>query len=252
MVRLIGVVITIGLVFALCRSAAADESKDAQAIIDRAVRALGGAKSLGAIKAATWNAKSKIFAHGTEDDFKNRVIVQGLDYFRQEYEGELEGRLTKGVNILAGNKGWRKDGDNVQKLENYFLVQQKRFVYLQIIPMTLLPLKEQRFRVVYAGEEKLGDRPAVILKVTGPEGEDFQLFFDKASGLPVKEAATLPGARRKETFKQESTFSNYKDFGGIKRATKIETWRNGEKFMEQEIVDFKILDKVEPSAFAEP
>ena len=55
-----------------------------------------------------------------------------------------------------------------------------------------------------------------------------------------------------DDYKQDWAFSNYKDFDGLKRATKIETKRNGKKFIEQEISEFKVLDKVEPKAFAEP
>jgi hypothetical protein len=51
---------------------------------------------------------------------------------------------------------------------------------------------------------------------------------------------------------QETTYSNYKDFGGIKRATKVESKRDGEKFIDAEITDFKVLDKVDPKTFAEP
>jgi DNA invertase Pin-like site-specific DNA recombinase len=51
---------------------------------------------------------------------------------------------------------------------------------------------------------------------------------------------------------QETTFANYKEFGGIKKATKIENKRDGEKFLEQEITEFKVLDKVDPKTFDEP
>ena len=50
----------------------------------------------------------------------------------------------------------------------------------------------------------------------------------------------------------ETTFGNYKDFGGIKKATKVESRRDGQRFIEQEITDFKVLDKVEPGTFDEP
>jgi hypothetical protein len=46
--------------------------------------------------------------------------------------------------------------------------------------------------------------------------------------------------------------SNYKEFDGIKKATKIESKRDGEKFIEQEITDYKVLDKAPADAFTEP
>jgi len=51
---------------------------------------------------------------------------------------------------------------------------------------------------------------------------------------------------------QETTFGNYKEMAGVKKATKIQAQRDGEKFLEQEISEFKVLDKVDPKTFAEP
>ena len=53
-------------------------------------------------------------------------------------------------------------------------------------------------------------------------------------------------------FTQETTFGDYKEFDGIKKATKIERRRDGEKILEQEITEFKVLDKIAPETFAQP
>jgi hypothetical protein len=49
-----------------------------------------------------------------------------------------------------------------------------------------------------------------------------------------------------------TTYTDYKDFGGIKKATKGEVKRNGEVFQVFEMTEFKVLDKVEPNTFTEP
>ena len=89
------------------------------------------------------------------------------------------------------------------------------------------------------------------LKVTGPDGKDFTLYFDKDSGLPVRLVAKVTGWRGEE-YVQDSTFSDYKDFGGFKKAAKTSIKRDGEDFLEAEIADFKVLDKVPADTFAEP
>ena len=91
----------------------------------------------------------------------------------------------------------------------------------------------------------------VGVKATGPDGKDFNLFFDKESGLPVKLVAKVVGFMGDE-FTQETMFSDYQEMGGIKKATKIQTKRNGEKFQEQQVTEFKLLDQVDPKTFAEP
>ena len=50
----------------------------------------------------------------------------------------------------------------------------------------------------------------------------------------------------------EMRYTKYKDFGGIKKAAKVEAKRDGEKFLTYEVTEFKVLDKVEPGTFDEP
>ena len=120
-----------------------------------------------------------------------------------------------------------------------------------MVPGLLVHLKGKGFKIEAAGEEKVGDKPAAVVKVTGPDSKDFKLFFDKESGLPVKLVATVVGFDGNE-FTQETTYENYKDFDGIKKATKVDAKRDGEKFVSTELTEFKVLDKVEPDTFSQP
>jgi len=81
--------------------------------------------------------------------------------------------------------------------------------------------------------------------------KDFTLYFDKESGVPVKQVAKVVGFQGQE-YTAETTFADYKDFDGIKKATKVEIKRDGEKFQVMEVTEFKVLDKVDPETFAEP
>jgi hypothetical protein len=246
----LGAVLATALVWGLGNSVRAAD-QDAQAILDKAIKALGGEEKLGKVGAATWKAKGTITFNGNDNQFTSKATVQGLDRYRSEFEGEFDGNAVKGVTVLDGDKGWRKFGENSRTLDNDALANEKRTVYLQVIPITLVALKGKGFQVAAAGEEKAGGTPAVAIKATGPDGKDFTISFDKESGLPVKLVARVMGFRGEE-FTQETTFGDYKDMDGIKKATKIESKRDGEKFLAQEITDFKILDKVDPETFAEP
>jgi hypothetical protein len=247
----IGAVFVTGLVCGLSGAARADGDKDTDAILDKAIKAMGGEEKLKAVKAATWKTKGKINFGGNESDFNSQVTFQGLDHFRQESEGEFNGMKVQFVTVLGGDKAWRKFGEMAMDLDKDAVANEKRNVYLQIVPVTLLPLKGKEFKLKAAGEEKVGDRPAVALAVTGPEGKDFKLYFDKESGLPVKLAAKIIGFGGDEVA-QETTFGSYKEFNGVKKATKVETKRGGNRFLDSEITEFKVLDKVDPKTFTEP
>jgi hypothetical protein len=108
-----------------------------------------------------------------------------------------------------------------------------------VVAVTLLPLKSKDFQVELAGEEKVGGKPAVGVKATGPDGKDFTIYFDKESGLPLKVVSKVAEAMGGE-FKQETTFEDYKEMDGIKKATTVKATRDGEKFSEQKITEFKV------------
>jgi hypothetical protein len=251
MQRFIGAVLATVLAASLGSPARADDDKDTKAVLDKAIKALGGEENLAKAGTSTWKSKGKLIFGGNENPFTSDTTVQGIDHFRNEFEGEFGGNKVKGVVVLAGDKGWRQFGDNNMELDKGGLANEKRTVYLQVVPITLLPLRDKAFKVAAAGAEKVGDKPAVALKVTGPDGKDFTLAFDKESGLPVKMVAKVLDFMGNE-FTQETTYGEYKEFQGVKKATKLESKRDGEKFLESQVSEFKILDKVDPKTFAEP
>src|SRR5262249_25429378 len=152
-----------------CGGVRADE-QEARSVIDKAIKAVGGEEKLAKADAAVWKARGKMTFNDNTNDFDTRVTVRGLDHFRSEFEGQFNGNAVKGVTVLAGDKGWRKFGDNLNEMDGGALANQKRTAYLQVIPVTLVPLKGKDFKVDSAGEEKVGDKTAAVVKVTGPDG----------------------------------------------------------------------------------
>jgi hypothetical protein len=250
MKRFIGVVLAAVLGSSLGSSIRADD-KDPKPILDKAIKALGGEETLKKAEAVTWKSKGTITINGNENKFRIQATVQGLDRYRSEFDGEFDGNEFKAVAVLNGNKGWRRFGDNNMEMDEDAVANEKRSVYLQVVPMRLLPLKDKGFKLEAGGDEKVGDKPAVSIKATGPDGKDFRLYFDKESGLPVKLVAKVIGFQGEE-YTQETTYANYKDFNGIKKATKVESKRDGDDFIKSELDEFKIVDKVDPKTFAEP
>jgi hypothetical protein len=235
----------------LGRTVSADDT-DVNAILDKAMKALGGEDKLGKIKVATWKAKGKItLGDGKEHEFTGQTTMQGLDRFRSEVEVKfLDATKLRFLAVLNGDKAWHTVGD-MNLYPDAAVARMKRTVYLAVIPATLAPLKGEGFKVRAAGEENVGGRPAVDLKVTCPDGKDMTISFDKVSGLPVKAVGkvfTLDG--REVT--RETTYGDYKDFGGIKTATRLESRMDGKPDRKQEVTEFKVLDKVDPLAISTP
>ena len=83
------------------------DDKDTTAILDKAIKALGGEEKLKKAEAISWKAKGTITFGGNANDIKIQTTYQGLDRHRSEFEGEFNGNEVKGVTVLAADKGWR-------------------------------------------------------------------------------------------------------------------------------------------------
>jgi hypothetical protein len=251
--RFLGALVATALVLsARCGVLAA--GPDAKEVIEKAITALGGEAKIAALeaKAIETKSKGKLTFSGNEGDFTTTTTTVGLTKFRQDFKGDFGGNEIKGITVLDGDKAWRKFGDNTSKLEDDQLTGQKRAIYLAVVPAVILPLKTNKdFKIESTKEDKVDNKPAVAMKIIGPDKKDFELFFDKESGLPVKMVAQVAGFGGDE-FTQETTYGNYKEFDGVKRATKIENKRDGQKFIDVEVTGVKALDKVDPKTFGEP
>ncbi len=233
------------------RMVSADE-KDVQAILDKAIQALGGEDKLTKILAAAWKGKGKmIIGDNQEHEFTSQTIAQGLDRFRSEVQVEgVFGRQLQMLAVLNRDKVWLSVGGMALR-PDHAIAGTKRSAYLALIPVTVVPLRGPGFKVQAAGEEQVEGEPALVMKVTCPDGSDMAISFNKNSGRPVKVAGKVFALDDREVM-QETTYGVYKNFGGIQVATRVEVKIDGKPYRRQELTEFKIPDKVEPSTFSTP
>jgi hypothetical protein len=248
---ILGVALAIAFATTTRVSVQADD-KDPHAILDKAIKAIGGEEKLKKLDATSWKVKGTIIFNGDSNPFTSQSTAQGLDHYRSEFDGEFGGNPVKGLVVLNGKKGWRRFGEDTMSMDEDAVAVEKRRVYLQVIPTHLVILKDKSYKLEAAGEQKVGDKPAAGIKVTAPDGKDFTIYFDKDSGLPVRTVATVMGFGDAEEFTQQTDYSDYKEFEGIKRAVKVTAKRDGEDFIKTELTEFKILDKVDSKTFDEP
>jgi negative regulator of sigma E activity len=238
------------LTFSVTVSVRADE-KEAKATIDKAIKAIGGEEKINGIKALSVKGKGQITLDGSDYDFTFEMTSKGIDKYRSSYEVEVDGKKFDGVTVLEGDKGWKKEEGAVKKLDGEALTVEKRNAYLDVVPVLIVPLKGKGFKLDSAGDEKVDDKAVAVVRVTGPEGKDFTLYFDKESGLPVKMNSLMADGQGEEAI-HETTFEDYKEFAGIKFATRSRIKRADKRYIEIEGMEFNALADVEPETFVEP
>jgi len=116
----------------------------------------------------------------------------------------------------------------------------------------LTPLQtDKEFQLELIGEIKVGDKPALGVKVVSKGHKDARLYFDKETGLLVRADYQTVNAQKKEVT-QEETFSDFKESGGFKRPMKVVALQDGKKLMEAEITDVKYPESIPASEFGKP
>ena len=171
--------------------------------------------------------------------------MQGMDRLRLDV-WNVERHI---VRIVNGDTGWVRHGDVTQKMTGEELVAWKRDTYLEAIAIAPLTIRSKGLKYEASADTNVGGKPAAVLRVTGPDGKDFSLYFDKHSGLPVKVTAKLPEFPGGESFR-EIDLADYKDFDGIRRATRLQFRTNGKIEHVLEVTEFRTLDAVDPKTFA--
>ena len=242
--RLLGMALVV--VLTACGVAKADE-RAARAILDRAIKAMGGEERLSRIKAFTVKGKGIIVFDGDDVPFAFQMTARGIDQYRSTYEGMAGGKTFGGETVIDHDRGWRKYNGRIAKLDGKELDNEKRKAYLDVAPVLLTLLKGKGFKLDTAEEDKI----TAGIRATGPDGKEFTIRFDKGSGLPTWLGGEVVDEEGDE-YTQEMTFEEYREFEGIRVATRSIIKKDGERYIEVEEMEFKPLDRVEPNTFAEP
>ena len=208
------------------------------------------ADKLAGVKAVTWSTKGKIIVAGADNPFTSRVVYHGHERRRVEFEADFGGQTIKAIVVVNGDKGSRQFNGMTEELTGDELARERRTAYLEWTTATIDALKQPPFKTEPAGDQRVNDRPAVGVKITGPDGKTHTLYFDKETHLPAKLVATVVDFGGEAT--HETTFSDYHDFGGVKKAKKVSVKRDGQDFIEAEVTEFKAIDAPDAATFEKP
>jgi hypothetical protein len=236
-------------------SNATADDREVAAIVGKAIEALGGEDKLSNIEAVTWKTTgwmNVLYQLPAHYKCTNELTIAGLDRSRSELILEAGGGKGRTISVLNGDNAWISWDDHIPSKPTRHAAALKRNLYLAMIPVTLAPLRDPRFKIESGRDEKVGNRPAAVLNVTCPDSETIKISFDKESGLPLKavgKALIMDDVALNLEVTQEMIYSNYKDFGGIKTAAQIDF--KGDWFNRKlEVIEFKVLKKVDPSLFS--
>jgi hypothetical protein len=232
-------------------SGVARAQDDARALIERAIRAHGGAEALGRIHADKVKFKGTLVLKGHTTPFLAETTMQLPSKYKHVIETDSGGDKHTLLYIINGDKIYitldgrpiQADPAQVAEIRNGLELERAK----RLVPL----LEDKSYQLAVAEEIKVNDRPAVGVRITGRGRKEMRLYFDKEYGLLVRAENRIDDSKGKEV-RQHFFFGDFKEIGGYKRPTKVRAYRDSKQIMEAELLDAKILDKVDETEFAKP
>jgi hypothetical protein len=223
---------------------AADSPADCKAIIDRAIEARGGADKLAKFNTMSWTDKGTFYGMGNELPYTATYVIEWPGKYRREIKEFM-------TTILNGDKGWTIRADASDELDKDQLSAAQESLFGTWVT-ELLPVAGQGFSCSAKPEAKIEGKPADVVVVSHSGHGDITLYFEKASGLLVKSEAMIKVPEEEKPVKEETTYSDYRDFDGVKWPTAITMLRNGEPYVKAKRSDIKPSPKIDAKAFEKP
>jgi hypothetical protein len=238
--------LTLGLVFALpAASARAADRAAALAVIEKAVKAQGGADGLARAALAARGGKGVLALRGSDLPFTTEEILNLPNQSRVK----LEVNRAQIMEVFNDDRGWKQSGGATIAMSPGRLAEVREEAYVWWLA-TLAPLLKDGFDLDVLPEINVDGRPAAGVKVTARGRPDAALYFDKDSGRLVKIRRRAKEAGIESD--KEYFYSDYKDVDGVKIPGKEVVHLNGRKFSEVQYTEYKFLRKPDESAFARP
>ncbi len=191
-------------------------AQPADKTLRQAVRAMGGEKALRRIKA--WQITGTITRHrdGAGGNYRAAAMQPGF-YTSSWQVGDFESSAG-----FTGKSSWRADSRNgLRTLTGNASDDFQAEAWYR--NHRWLDYRKERARIAYIGITTVGDKTAHAIALTTARGVKIKIYFDTASGLPVKEEMTTGESKAIE-------YADYLAVGGIMEPFTMILHEDGETY----------------------
>ncbi|MBL9134592.1 MAG: hypothetical protein JNK85_01925 [Verrucomicrobiales bacterium] len=188
------------------QSPAADATPTVDQILDRYMESLGGRPALERLKTRSIKGEVEMVSLGVRGKLEVQNKAPNLQTSKIEFDGF--GTMREGY-----------DGKVAWSAAPFQGVTEKKGGELARVQRTMWFPRELRFKEAYSrmeakGSAKVGSGEAWVVEGWPAAGKPDRLYFDKKSGLLVREESTVETSLGEMTFEIE--FSDYREVDGVK------------------------------------
>ena len=228
----------------------AAEKEDAASVLDKAIKAHGGAEALARAAQVLRKGNGTITLSDKDLSFTDEYVCQLPERLRYTLDVANDKQKARVILVINGKKGWQTSGGVADELTEVRLGEEKEEAFAQWVAL-LYPLKKDAsIELATFPGQKVNDRQTVGLKVTKKDMPEIRLFFDPDTGLLLKmeRKARMYGTEMDRDY----LFGDYKETDGGKLPMHISQTLNGKKFLDLKVSSYEFPKQIEESTFGKP
>jgi hypothetical protein len=230
---------------------AGSPEEEAKALLIRAIKAHGGEEALEKYRASRSWSKGKIKMAGLgEVEFIEEVATMLPNKFKELMRLECGGKTALLVTLVNGDKvSMACDGKAFPITNDLKKALQDAHHLMKISRLGTL-LKDRSYEFAPLGEIKVEGKPAVGVRISARGKKDVNVYFDRETGLLAKvEHRTIDPTTRKEVTEERIILEYQKGKEGLPHPKKALIRHNGQKYLEAEVTEVELLEKLDDSVF---
>lgn len=231
--------------------AADDQPKD---VIARAIKAHGGEEMLSKNKAGTSTGKGKMNVPGVGDiEFTQESCHMLPDKLKESIQMTVAGQNISVLTLVTGDKQYLIVNGKEMDVDDATKEALKDVGHMLKMGKLVGLLKDKDIELSLIGEEKVEDKPAVGVRVVAKGHKDVSLWFDKKTNLLAKLEHRGSDPFTKSEVNEERIIAEYmNNKDGIPVPKKIIIKHDGKTFLELEMSDVQLLEKLDDGDFKKP
>jgi len=238
-------IVAVSLTLTYAGVAVSGGGDDGRAIVEKAIKAIGGADKVAKHQAVTFEEKGTYYGMGDGLPYTSKVSLQYPGQFRMEIQGVF-------TIVLNGDKGWINAAGDVKEMDKDQLAVQQ-FDNKAGWIMSLAPLTDKAFNLKKLPDAKVDGKDLNVVLVSRKDYPEVKLYFDAKSSLLVKsEYKTKSADLQFKEVTMETMVSDYRVVDGVNTPHKTVMKRDGKQFVESETTSYKADGKLDASVFAQP
>jgi len=243
--RLVCLVVLSGLAASLTSPALANDAEQtkARALIDRAVKAMGGVEAVKKQKHILGEDRGTFYGMGQAQPYEGRFALALPTRWRMEIVDVF-------TMVIDGDKGWMVVQGATIPLEAAAVKEQQLQSQSGYVS-TLVPLlkPDKQYRLTSFGTDTIDGEECDGINVDRDGYRQVTLMFSRKTGLLKKVTSIVRDDQTGKEVADESIYSDYRKIGDLLAAHKVVIFRDGKKYVESETTKLEFPEKLDDALF---